>query len=382
MSGISASVGVDRHVAEAAVGSVPVASRDLQIDVAKALAIVLVALGHASGMPPAYKLFAYSFHVPLFFLLSGWVSERFGRRSLNGATLAKLARTLLVPYLAFFLVAYAYWMLTAFVNGAAQQWNGHAWWHPLLGVVWANGSSLYVLPALWFLPALFVATLGYLALRTRLGVAAAAAVSLPVALAWCAWFPALHLRLPLALDVLPVALFFIAVGAWLSTHAAPLQSKPVFWIVALPVFAVCWAVLASMNGQVDVNNLQFGHSVALFLLVSLLGTGLTLCVAYLVQQWRWLQWIGSNTLLILCTHTLVFLVVTSVVTRTGLIDRHLIGTPGWAMGLCAVAILASVPMRAVLIRVAPWMLGLQRPRRSGRGIGRRNRDLHGAGTGE
>lgn len=43
-----------------------VAEREWQIDVAKALAIILVALGHASGMAPAYKLFAYSFHVPLF----------------------------------------------------------------------------------------------------------------------------------------------------------------------------------------------------------------------------------------------------------------------------------------------------------------------------
>ncbi len=41
-------------------------TRDWQIDAAKAVAIALVVLGHASGMPPAYKLFAYSFHVPLF----------------------------------------------------------------------------------------------------------------------------------------------------------------------------------------------------------------------------------------------------------------------------------------------------------------------------
>ena len=111
--------------------------------------------------------------------------------------------------------------------------------------------------------------------------------------------------------------------------------------------------------QVDVNNLQFGQSAAVFLLVSLLGTAMTLCVAYFIRHWRWVQWIGTNTLLILCTHTLVFLVVTSVVARTGVIDRHVIGTPIWAMGLCVVAVAACVPMRAVLVRIAPWMLGLK-----------------------
>ena len=120
-----------------------VAERDWQIDVAKALAIILVALGHASGMPPAYKLFAYSFHVPLFFVLSGWVGERFGRRAFGRKTVGKLARTLLIPYVSFFLVAYGYWILSAVLNGTSQSWAGHPWWHPFVGLLWANGSSLW-----------------------------------------------------------------------------------------------------------------------------------------------------------------------------------------------------------------------------------------------
>ena len=338
-----------------------VAERDWQIDVAKALAIILVALGHASGMPPAYKLFAYSFHVPLFFVLSGWVGERFGRRAFGRKTVGKLARTLLIPYVSFFLVAYGYWILSAVLNGTSQSWAGHPWWHPFVGLLWANGSSLYVLPALWFLPALFVATVVYLALREDLSAAVLAVCSLLVVWAWTRWFPGLRLRLPFALDVLPVALFFIAVGAWLSRFAERVRALPaVVWVVAFPVLAFAWGGVAAMNGQVDVNNLQFGKSSLLVLIASLLGTAMTLCIAYFMQGWRWLRWIGANTLLILGTHTLVFLVVTSVVVRTGVIDRKLIGTPVWALALCAFAIAACIPMRAVLVRAAPWMLGLKR----------------------
>ncbi|MCL1529709.1 acyltransferase family protein [Xanthomonas nasturtii] len=337
------------------------ATRDWQIDAAKALAIVLVVLGHASGMPPAYKLFAYSFHVPLFFVLSGWVGERFGRRALTGATVAKLARTLLIPYLSFFLVAYALWLLTAALDGHAGHAQARPLWDPLTGVLWANGARLYVLPALWFLPALFVTTLAYIALRARLSAAAVAALSLPLALAWAGWFPSLQVRLPLALDVLPVALFFIAVGGWLSRFADALRTLGAqLWALALVPLAAVWWWLAAWNGQVDVNNLQFGQSAAVFLLVSLLGTAMTLCVAYFIRRLRWVQWIGTNTLLILCTHTLVFLVITSLVARTGVIARSAIGTPAWALGLSTFVIAASVPMRAVLVRMAPWMLGLKR----------------------
>ncbi|KFA30243.1 polysaccharide biosynthesis protein GumF, partial [Xanthomonas vasicola pv. musacearum NCPPB 4384] len=171
----------------------------------------------------------------------------------------------------------------------------------------------------------------------------------------------LQLRLPLALDVLPVALFFIAIGGWLSRFADALRLLGAqVWALALLPLAAGWWWLAGWNGQVDVNNLQFGQSAAVFLLVSLLGTVMTFCVAYFIRGVRWVQWIGTNTLLILCTHTLVFLVATSVVARTGLIARSAIGTPAWALGLSAFAIATSVPMRAVLVRVAPWMLGLKR----------------------
>ncbi|OQP74114.1 polysaccharide biosynthesis protein GumF [Xanthomonas phaseoli pv. syngonii LMG 9055] len=347
------------HLADAE--TAPARTRDWQIDAAKALAIALVVLGHASGMPPAYKLFAYSFHVPLFFVLSGWVGERFGQRALTGASVAKLARTLLVTYLAFFMVAYALWLLTAAIDGHAGHPQARPWWHPLTGLLWANGSRLYVLPALWFLPALFVTTLAYIALRALLSAAAVAAISLPIALAWAGWFPLLQQRLPLALDVLPVALFFIAVGGWLARFADALRSlRAQVWALALLPLAALWWWLAGWNGQVDVNNLQFGRSAAVFLLVSLLGTAMTFCVAYFIRRLRWVQWIGTNTLLILCTHTLVFLVTTSVVARTGLVARSAIGTPAWALGLSTFAIAASVPMRAVLVLVAPWMLGLKR----------------------
>lgn len=135
------------------------------------------------------------------------------------------------------------------------------------------------------------------------------------------------------------------------------------WVLALVPLAAVWWWLAAWNGQVDVNNLQFGQSAAVFLLVSLLGTAMTLCVAYFIRRLRWVQWIGTNTLLILCTHTLVFLVflvITSLVACTGVIARSAISTPAWALGLSAFAITASMPMRAALVRLAPWMLGLKR----------------------
>ncbi|WP_295930336.1 acyltransferase family protein [uncultured Xanthomonas sp.] len=350
---VSASVPAQRRGARAS------APRDMRIDAAKAIAILLVVFGHAKGIPHAYVILAYSFHVPMFFLLSGWVGEAFGNRPLTLATVGKLARSLLLPYVAFFFVAYAYWMLTRHIGSKAQLWGDRPWWEPLLGLVSGIGPKLYVMPALWFLPALFVTTLAYLALRRTLSLPVLAGLSLPLAWGWACWFPGQDMRLPFSLDVLPVALCFFAIGALAATRAQWWPARPAGNALAALLLGAAWFAIAWHNGRVDVNMLKFGDSPLGFLAASLLGSAMALCVAGLVRHWGWLQWIGRNTLLILCTHTLLFSVMAGVAARTGLVRGDAWG-PAWAVSVSVLAVLASVPIRMVLVRIAPWMIGVRR----------------------
>ncbi|WP_234048969.1 acyltransferase family protein [Xylella fastidiosa] len=76
--------------------------RDARIDAAKGLGIFLVVLGHAKGLPEWWVVLIYSFHVPLFFLLSGWAAGTNMCQSGFCECLLHLMRTLLVPYVFFF----------------------------------------------------------------------------------------------------------------------------------------------------------------------------------------------------------------------------------------------------------------------------------------
>ena len=67
-------------------------SRDARIDAARAMAIVLVVLGHAKGIPGWFTVLVYSFHVPLFFVLSGWFARRRAADASPRAIPAILAR--------------------------------------------------------------------------------------------------------------------------------------------------------------------------------------------------------------------------------------------------------------------------------------------------
>ncbi|KAF1708703.1 acyltransferase family protein [Pseudoxanthomonas sacheonensis] len=336
-------------------GAIEATARDTRIDAAKGVAIALVVLGHAKGIPAEFTVLAYSFHVPLFFLLSGWLSLR---RNADTAVqrLATLARTLLVPYVFFFFVAYGYWLLTRQVGEKALRWGQTPWWEPLGGLVTGIGPRLYVHPALWFLPALLVTALVYFFLGKRLRPSAIALLSLPLAMLWTMAFPAAGLRLPFALDILPVALFFYACGA-LAGRTVSLPRSALTGGAAAMVLLVPWLWLAWSNGRVDINQLRFGASAWKFVLAALLGTSIVLLASPLAAKSAALRWMGRNTLLILCVHMLVFFVLSGMAAVLGLFPAGSKPGPAWALCVSGISIASCVPLRHLFLRYAPWVLG-------------------------
>ncbi len=335
----------------------PQRGRDLRIDAAKAIAILLVVFCHAKGVPHGMTLFAYSFHVPLFFLVSGWLASGYASRATGlSQTVSKQARSLLLPYVVFYLLGYAYWLLTRNIGEKAARWGSHPWWEPIVAMFTGIGPDLYVQPPLWFLPVMLVTVVGYLLLRRWLSPVVIAVASLVVAWFWMHWFPAQGVRIFFGLDVLPVSLCFYALGALLIHLSPHLPKSLVGSVLATVVLAIAVAWLADVNGRIDVNMLEFGRNHALFLLSAVLGSLMVICAARLVQGWAWVQWIGRNTLLILCTHMLVFFVLSGVAALAGGFGTSRPGL-GWALFVTIFALAACVPLRWFLMRFAPWTLG-------------------------
>lgn len=327
------------------------AARDPRIDAAKAIGIVLVVLGHAKGCPPWLVVLLYSFHVPLFFWLAGAVVSEARLAEPLARSAARLGRSLLLPYLFFFGVAYAYWLLTRGMGEKALRWGAQPWWEPLQGFVTGNGALLYVDPALWFLPALFLTALAYALLRQRFAAGAVAVAVAVAGLGWAAFFPQAGMRLPFALDILPVALVFYAAGAAIRV---PALRGPGGLAVALALGVVWWA-MADFNGRVDLNHLRFGASAPLYFLAAAAGIHLCLAVAGSLPDSAAVRWLARNSLLIFASHMLVFSVLSGLAGLAG--PRPESFGFAWTVAAGAVAILASVPMRAVLAVLAPWALG-------------------------
>jgi len=153
------------------------APRDNSLDIAKGFGILLVVLGHcldgliASGFFPATLLWPtlavyaiYLFHMPLFFVISGFLAS--GKHRPPGATIARMLPTIVYPY---FLWSIVEGLVLVYLS---KYTTSKVHLSSLYTILWNP-----IIP-FWFLYALFLCHLGYLALRklarwAQLAIAAA-----------------------------------------------------------------------------------------------------------------------------------------------------------------------------------------------------------------
>lgn len=92
--------------------------RIIWIDSLRAIAIFYVVLGHAIttfAAPAVYNKYVYSFHLPLFFFVSGYLFN-IERNPNFRFFLKKRVKTLLIPYFVFTFFAYIFVLASQYFN--------------------------------------------------------------------------------------------------------------------------------------------------------------------------------------------------------------------------------------------------------------------------
>ena len=135
-------------------------ARDATIDIAKGIGIMLMVIGHYNGLHYIVRNFIFSFHMPLFFIFSGY----FYRQKPMNEVVKKGVSKLVVPYVIVGIAAITLLLLANRNEQALQK---------LIGFVMVNGQWPYEryghnLPqvgASWFFLALFWCKIYYNFLR-------------------------------------------------------------------------------------------------------------------------------------------------------------------------------------------------------------------------
>lgn len=283
------------------------------LDAVKGMGILLVVFAHVN-FTPGPLVYAYSFHMPLFFILSGILFDKSKHTKFSAFMVHKL-KSLICPYV-LFSVATMCCSVVVDIIGRGIRWSEI--FSGLLQIILSRGSQTIVNAALWFLTCLFVVEMIYffIAKLDKVWIALISAV-----LAVVGWImesgllPLGHAPFPWSLDSAFFCMGFFALGNLFSgrikqTATQIKQSKHAVWIclaVALGCFAIQLPV-ALLNGKVSVGSKILGNGF-LYYITGVLGTVCFLALGVLFEKSKFLRYCGRNSLYILCMHWIVYMAV-------------------------------------------------------------------------
>lgn len=332
------------------------------IDIAKAITIFLVILGHTTGNrdTPMYRRLLYAFHMPLFFFLAGMSIRPAAIHGWQGwkAFLRKNILALVVPYLiwAFVYAPFSFDNVPRFLYGS-----------------WQGLGDANTLTSLWYLTAFFVARLltqALFSLFDRVGfqnTARACGVCAVPMFVIGFLLPKLPNGYPWCADVAFVAAGFILLGIALRNPILILaqQKGGVLGIV----FAGSLALLLGgtvLRGDALELSLMCGSeygNVFWFLLNSAAGTMAMLSLSMLLLRLARegtrpfstaaVSYIGQHTLGIFLLHKNMLQMLILPLIRGWLAGPELLTA---FLGSCA-ALVCSMLLCAVIERYVPQLLG-------------------------
>jgi len=275
------------------------------IDQARGFSIFLVIYAHNF---PLYEAYIYSFHVPLFFFISGM----FHYKKVTIGIVKKRAKMILAPYFIWAFLLYIFWLFIGRKYGVSSE-NDFSPINNFIGIFYAQGGNAFMdwgIP-IWFLPCIFIVFICFSAIKKIKSIFLSNIVLILCVLAGFFWARFVGIHLPWSLDVALVALGFYAIGYMLKEGLINLSKKAA---ILIGVFSLCINFLMFYFNTVktDMYRSIYGEEI-LFFISGLSGS---LAVVLLLKSFpffKFLSYLGKHTTAILATHfralTLIKLVI-------------------------------------------------------------------------
>ena len=300
-----------------------VSQRNHTIDILRGITIIIVVFGHITRNGWLHN-YIWSFHMPVFFLLSGYLynPERFAT---FGDFIKRKFKGLIVPYLIFGILTYLYWLL------AESRFRGTdlSVWEQLLGLFYGSRyeNFLEFNGPLWFIPCLFsMGVIFFFIEKLKRPLAIFIACVGVFTFGYfskdlCPW-------LPFGICAASIGMIFYGIGylfrsqmpkieslkRWISTH----KLIVVFCVIAL----VAAQVFTIPYSEANLARLETGNPLV-YVGLACLGIFVYWLVSALIGKSKLLEWLGLNSLVIFALHGPVYralVFVASYVTKMEVMD--------------------------------------------------------------
>jgi len=309
-------------------------NRLIGIDLVRVVGVVAIIAGHVfGGISTGYSI--YSWHVPLFFFLSGYLWR--SKRSLRDEV-SRRARTLLVPYIIWLVIISATWAVFL----SPKKRPSEPVRDLLLGGSYIGG--LYA--PFWFVTCLFAAAV---IMRATWNVHQGLPLVVGIAgLAWSAADPQSLKAWPLAIGLAIPAVFIMCVGLWFH-RIHPRIRRP--HLVGLVVLGLSMTLaLLHVGGQVSMKGGSLGRPVLGVGLACAISAGLLLTCTWLAEHFSdrsmaTVVALAECSLMVILTHSLVI----STARVSGLSSSLAIFTLAVVVPFAAALVIRRTPLRSYLL---------------------------------
>lgn len=280
--------------------------RNRIIDIAKGIAIFLVIFGHITHVPEI-RQYIWSFHIPLFFFISGVLIKTNKCQNFT-RYLGKKSVQLLIPYLIFYIVTFLYWLILEKNTRGAEL----AWWSQIIGLFYGtyNLQYMYFNGALWFIPCLFSMEILYwfIAKITRWRIR----IALLIILCLTGIYASPYLSwLPFGINAAMIGLVFLGIGNMLGPQILNGQWHSRWGnITKLSVIGILLFIQWALHdfAGADLASLKFNHPF-MYIPIAIIGIALCMVISSFINKNTALEWLGKSSLVLFAFQEPVYRVV-------------------------------------------------------------------------
>lgn len=269
--------------------------RKKEFDYARGIAICLVVLGHMTTYPRIARQFIYSFHMPLFFILSG-ITFSLSQENNTSIFLKKRINSIIIPAYFFELVMYV-WQIVK--NCFENTYSRISLIRRFFGIVLQIGYSDYT-GSLWFLFTLFLALMiahFILVKQKRNFQIVFAFICLVSSYLFCNYYNDVYLVWHF--EVVPLAVFYICFGYWISKILKKKLSRVTLFNSTLVFLGLGFVMFFSFDINFAFDSHSFGN-VFTDVATAILFSATIICFSIFLSQgnktYKILEFIGKNSM--------------------------------------------------------------------------------------
>ncbi|MEG1255518.1 acyltransferase family protein [Clostridium sp.] len=318
------------------------------IDILKGIGIILVVIGHAnfkfagSTGTMFIQKYIYSFHMPLFFFLSGYLFVKEKHPNFKKFIKTKI-KTLLIPYFFFSILS------------VLVKFNG---FKTIIVQILYLGNKVVWNEPLWFLVCLFVVEIIFYFISQVKSKAKTLFILLIFGIVgYSLYFIKDYVVLPWSIGVSFTAIVFYGFGNLIrGTDIGSKITSPNRRILII-CFATNLVIGGILNSIASMYETTYGK-IFYFYIAAFTGVIAYIQIAQYIKKnnkiTKVLEYFGKNSIVVLCTHYLVFFVIRKIDMLNPILKNY-IHIKGYIYA--TITLLISIPVIFTINRFFPWVLG-------------------------